>query len=132
MEKFLVDGGAESYRGVSVLFIDDHRDPVMVLYLQATGEEQRRIPLIQYDSEEALTGLMTSLGFTKRTKKEYEAYKEKQAKKQADMDEENEHRIFNEQRAMSNKKDEIANRVMEMMQKNMKKMQEENEKIMRD
>ena len=124
-----MDGEAESYRGVSVLFIDDHRDPVMTLYLQQTGEEQQRIELKQYKTMEELKALMSKFGFSKRTKKEYEAYKTKQRKIQADTDIENEHRVFNEMHAMKKKKDEIAERVLKMMQDNMKKQLEENEKI---
>lgn len=131
VEAFLVDGEAESYRGVSVLFIDDGRDPVMTLYSQSTGEEHRSIQLKDFETEEALKDLMKNLGFSKRTKKEYETYKERQEKIQADMDIENEHRRYQEMDAMETKKDMIAERVLKMMNENMKKELTKNEEIMR-
>ena len=75
-----MEGEAESYRGVSVLFIDDGRDPVMTLYSQSTGEEHRSIELKEFETEESLIELMKNLGFSKRTKKEYEVYKDRQQK----------------------------------------------------
>ena len=126
-----MEGEAESYRGVSVLFIDDGRDPVMTLYSQSTGEEHRSINLKQFETEEELKELMRQLGFSKRTKKEYEMYKEKQQKIQADRDIENEHRRYQDMEDIANKKDLIAERVLKMMNENMKKELTKNQAIMR-
>lgn len=126
-----MDGEAESYRGVSVLFIDNlSSDPVMTLYLQQSGEELRRISLIHYHTMEELTALMTTeLGFDKRTKKELAVYEKKQEVKQLEMDLEIDAQRTKEQQAMKHKKDEIADRVIKMMQANMKKQLEKNEAI---
>ena len=120
----MVDGDAEMYRGVSVLFIDDGRDPVMTLYEQATGKERERIALKDYNSEEALTLLMEKLGFQRRTRKEYSIYKTKQRQLQEEVDVENERRAHEEALKMKKKKDEIAARVLKMMEENLKKNQE--------
>ena len=109
--------------GVSVLFIDDGRDPVMVVTEQSTGRQRERIPLKDYDSEEALKELMAKFGFQKRTQREYQSYKAKQRKFQADWDVENERRVEEQALKMTRKKDEIAERVMKMMQANLKKQQ---------
>lgn len=124
-----MDGEAETYRGVSVLFIDDGRDPVMTLREQATGKERERIQLRLYNSEEKLNELMKSLGFQRRTKKEFEKYKTRQRKLQADTDVENERREFEEAKKMKQKKDEIAARVLKMMEENLKKQRQSNEEI---
>jgi hypothetical protein len=122
VEAFLVDGHAERYLGASVLFIEDGRDPVLTLKEQATGRIRERIHLKEYNSEEALRELMeTKLGFQKRTQKEYERYKQRQRKLQADWDVENERRTLEEGLKMKRKKDEIAARVLKMMEENLKK-----------
>ena len=126
-----MEGEAESYRGVSVLFIDDGRDPVMTLYSQSTGEEHRSIELKEFETEESLIELMKNLGFSKRTKKEYEVYKDRQQKIQADMDIENERRRYDEMEKIEDMKDKIAKRVLKMMNENMKKELTKNSEIMR-
>ena len=98
----------------------------MTLFEQATGEQRQQIHLKEYNSAEALKGLMDKLGFQKRTKKEYEKYKTKQRKLQADWDVENERRVMEEAKKMKQKKDEIAARVLKMMEENLKKQQAEN------
>lgn len=124
-----MDGTAESYVGVSVLFIEDGRDPVMSIKEASTGKERERIQLKDYNTEEALIGLMNKYGFQKRTKKEFQKYKSKQRALQDEWDEENDRRAMEEARKMKQKKDEIAARVLKMMEENMKKAQLEAEKI---
>jgi len=124
-ESFLLDGIAEQYRGVSVLYIDDGRDPVMVVKQQQTGIEQQRIQLQHYASLEELRHLMEEkLGFQKRTKDEFRAYKKRQEEIQKIKDVENEKRVYDRDFAVSKKKDEIAARVLKMMEDNLKKQQE--------
>jgi len=120
-----LDGIAEQYRGVSVLYIDDGRDPVMVVKQQQTGIEQQRIQLQHYASLEELRHLMEEkLGFQKRTKDEFRAYKKRQEEIQKIKDVENEKRVYDRDFAVSKKKDEIAARVLKMMEDNLKKQQE--------
>lgn len=103
----------------------------MTLYSQSTGEEHRSINLKEFETEGELKELMRQLGFSKRTKKEYDMYKEKQLTFQADLDVENEHRRFREMEEIEDKKDLIAERVLKMMNENMKKELTKNEAIMR-
>jgi len=116
---------AETYLGVSVLFIDDGRDPVMTIKEHATGVEREHIQLKDYDSKEALRGLMKKYGFGKRTKKEYERYKSRQRVLQESCDVENEQRRMEEAMRMERKKDEIAARVQKMMEENVKRIERE-------
>ena len=91
-----------------------------------TGAIQRQIPLIRYTSLDDLRRLMEDqLGFVqKRTPQEYERYKQRQSKRQKLLDRENEQRVHDEQLKLKLKKDEIADRVLKMMERNMQKQQE--------
>lgn len=119
-----MDGEADSYRGVTVLFIDDGRDPIMALHEQSTGKLIEKINLLDYDSLEELTGLMNKYGFQKRNRKELERYRNRQLKLQEEFDVENERMAMEEAMRMKRKKDEIASRVLKMMNENLKKQQE--------
>ena len=123
-QTFLVDGHAESYKGVSVLFVDG-LDPVMVVKEQQAGGQVRQVvELKEYKTLQELQDLMDKLGFQKRTRKELERYMSKKTTLQEKQDQENLERTLLKMRKLHQKKEEIAAKALKLMEDNLKKQQE--------
>jgi hypothetical protein len=103
------------------LFIDDGRDPVMVIKEQVGGKEQKRIQLKQYKTVVELHELMEKLGFRKRSRRELEQYTSKKRTIQEKLDQENLERTLAEYHKLQQKKDDIAKKVLKLMEDNLKK-----------
>lgn len=125
VESFLTQGDAESYRGVSVLFVSDGRDPTMVVTDQ-DDNTTRKIPLKDYNSKDRLIALFEEeLGLAKRTGFELRRYKQRQRKLQAEQDRGSGNREMEEISRLERKQEEIAERVRKMQQENLKKAEEQ-------
>jgi hypothetical protein len=129
VETFLLDGHAETYRGVSVLFIADGRDPVMVIKDEVGGKVRQRIQLKQYKTVPELHELMENLGFQKRTRRELERYTTKKRSIQEKQDQENVDQTMANLRKLAQKKDEIAAKVLKLMEDNLKREREKGQAI---
>ena len=124
LETFLLDGEAESYQGVSVLFISDGRDPTMVLTDQEDNHH-RTIQLKDYKTRAELVTLFEhDLGFTKRTDEQVQKYRRGQRRLQSETDRLIGDRAMEELKKLKQKKDEIAEQVLKMQEKNWKKAEE--------
>jgi hypothetical protein len=120
VQTFLLEGHAETYRGVSVLFVDA-RDPVMVIKEQVGGKARQSIPLKHYKTVAELHELMEKLGFQKRSRRELERYTSQRRSIQEKQDQENLERSLSEYHKLQQKKDDIAKKVLKLMEDNLKK-----------
>jgi hypothetical protein len=109
---------------VSVLFIEDGRDPVMVIKEKVGGQERQRIPLKRYKTVKGLHKLMEKLGFQQRTRKELEHYNASKKSIQQQQDQENLERVLADLVNIKKKREEVTAKVLKMMEDNLKNQQE--------